>query len=185
MFASFANTKKNVNLETKKTKILIVYYSLTGNTRHIINKIQKWLNNTQMREVDIEELKTPMLSNTMFSYIKIAILSLWEGDIAIEPTRYDVKKYDHIIICCPFWMGIPALPLQTYLKDKTNDIKPSTKIHSIITYGGSSIHVLLQAIEHLEHTIDKKFTSNVFIQSEELNSVETNNKLLNFTSSIQ
>ena len=101
-------------------KILVVYYSLTGNTKFIAEHIRNALN------ADIEEVK-PIKDLNPDSSSKY----LWGGMKATMKTKpklkdliYNPLDYDLIIIGTPVWAWSLSSPIRSYcseydLKDKT------------------------------------------------------------------
>ena len=95
------------------SKILIVYYSLTGNTRFIAETIKDIL------KADIQEIK-PIKDVKP----KGAMKFFWGGYKAtmkkkpeLEPIEKDPKDYDVIIIGTPVWVWTIAPPIRSFLSE--------------------------------------------------------------------
>ena len=92
-------------------KILIVYYSLTGNTRFIAESIQ------EIMKADIQEIKPKKEVKP-----KGAMKYFWGGYKAtmkkkpsLKPIEKDPNNYDVIIIGTPVWAWTIAPPIRSFL----------------------------------------------------------------------
>ena len=93
-------------------KILIVYYSLTGNTHLIAEAIKEQTGADVERLKPIKDLKSE--SGTRF---------FWGGMHAkmkqkpkLEPLKYDPKDYDLIFLGTPVWAWTLTPPIRSYLE---------------------------------------------------------------------
>lgn len=92
-------------------KIIVYYYSKTGNNRYIANKIAEELS------CDIEEIK-PKLNHFLFN--------MFIGTFGIKALKKDVNDYDLAILCGPIWMGKLIYPLKNFIE------KNNKKINKIV-----------------------------------------------------
>jgi len=93
-------------------KVLVVYYSLQGNSKCVGDHIADLL------KADVEEIKTvkPIDPHRFMDHY-------WEGnkeqpleEVQIKTPKHDPKNYDMIVIGTPVWAWAPAPPVTAYLK---------------------------------------------------------------------
>ena len=83
-------------------KILVVYYSFTGNSKKVAEYVQNKLN------ADILELEPAV----PFSSDYDEVVSEWQNndvkrDVDIKPINVDLSKYNKVVlITCTWWYGI-------------------------------------------------------------------------------
>jgi flavodoxin len=90
-------------------KILLVYYSRTGNTRLIAEAISKKLG------CDLEEITEPKNRNGLMGYMSAGSDAQKEIITAINPTKQDVEDYDLVIVGTPIWAWNISAPIRSYL----------------------------------------------------------------------
>lgn len=93
-------------------KYLILYYSKTGNSKFIAEKLSSAL------DCDIKQLN-PAINNLLLLYL----LSLLKINVAIGISRKDVEEYKEVIILGPIWGGLLISPLRSILKKCVNASK--------------------------------------------------------------
>lgn len=100
-------------------KILVVYYSMTGNTRKVAKKIAKML------KADVDEIvvvgKHKMFTEANITYKK------------------DPEKYDLVIVGTPVWAWTLTPAVKKYLEENKGKIK---NIAFFYTYTGFAIFIL-------------------------------------------
>lgn len=93
-------------------KILIAYYSRTGNTEKLAEVLKKELE-TRGNSVEIEKVK-PKKEHSFLGWF---FLQMVKGECDIEePKIKDVSKYDLILIGSPNWTRL-SLPVTRYLQE--------------------------------------------------------------------
>lgn len=110
-------------------KTLIVYYSYTGNTKTIAEKIHKEIGG------DIAEIKTVVpYKGNYNSIVEQGKKEVNQGYMPeIEPLGVNLKEYDTIILGTPVWWYTFAPAVKTFLEQ--NDFSDKT-IYSFATNGG-------------------------------------------------
>ena len=109
----FAADKKGGSART-----LVMYYSLTGNTKAAARAVAEQLNADIVRIEDVEPpLLTSLYDEKMFADMK---KKPWK----LKPVNADLARYDRIFIGAPIWRGheTPAIDAffdQTDLTDKS------------------------------------------------------------------
>ena len=104
-------------------KILIVYYSKTGNNAYLAKLIAK--NNAY----DIERIK-PRVS----AFPLLLLSSALKKGFGNKPMQSRFTDYDKVILCGPIWMGTVVAPLRAFLLKYGNEIR---QLHFITCCGGS------------------------------------------------
>ncbi|QNQ80291.1 flavodoxin family protein [Lactobacillus sp. PV034] len=111
-------------------KTLVAYYSWSGNTRKVAEKIHK-----QISESDLIEIRVPAetFSEDMYQtndIFKEQVKNKQFPKIVLPAT--DFQNYDLILIGSPVWSGMPASPIKTCL-DKLRQNDYQGKIASFFT----------------------------------------------------
>ncbi|MCT3602692.1 transcriptional regulator [Lactobacillus acidophilus] len=101
-------------------KVLIAYYSWSGNTKKLADQVVETIPvNTEL------ELRVPegTFNNDMYQTFDIAKKQIAEKQYpTIQNLDLDPNQYDLILVGSPVWGGMPATPIHTFL-DKIQDFK--------------------------------------------------------------
>lgn len=117
-----------MNNNFKKT--LVVYYSLTGNTRDIAKIIQE-KTNADIYEIELNEPYSP----GAFLYFKCAF-QLMMGELpSLKKELPDLSSYDLILVGAPVWWYTIPPPLRSFLAKCDFQNKA---VAPFSTYGGST-----------------------------------------------
>jgi flavodoxin len=95
--------------ESQTDKTLIIYYSLSGNTKAGCLAIQKELN------ADILEIMDLTNRSGRWGFFRSAFGSLLGFHTKIEPEHPDLAPYGNIIIGSPIWTGKLSIPIRTLI----------------------------------------------------------------------
>lgn len=133
VLATFLAIGCNTNAQNMKgKKILIAYFSQSGNTKVVASKIK------ELTGADIFEI-TPVKPYPK-DYQGVLKRSKEEIDKGIKPalsTKIDnIKDYDIILIGSPCWYGTVACPVSTFLS--TYELKGKS-VAVFMTHGGSGL----------------------------------------------
>jgi len=90
-------------------KILVVYYSRTGNTRRLAEAIARQLH------CDVEEIRETRERFGVIEFIKSCFEALRGHHAPIETVQHDPRSYDLIIIGTPVWAASVSTPMRSYL----------------------------------------------------------------------
>ncbi len=113
-------------------KVLVVYYSLTSNTKAVAEEIANRLG------ADIEEIVAVNPYDTSFK----ATIERCKADrdsgifTEIQPLKADLSKYDVIFIGYPVWFGTYAPPIESFLSQADLSGK---KIVPFCTFGSGGL----------------------------------------------
>ena len=91
-------------------KTLVVYYSRTGNTKFVAEKVASEL------KADIEELVDLKKRNGRFGFLKAGYDATRGNETKIGKTQKWPNDFDLIVIGTPVWNSRPASAIRTYLK---------------------------------------------------------------------
>jgi len=91
-------------------KVLVVYYSLTGNTKFIAEHISKELN------ADIEEVKPikDLDPDSGTKYLWGGMKATMKSKPKLEDLKYNPLEYDFIILGTPVWAWTLSPPIRSY-----------------------------------------------------------------------
>ena len=103
--------------EDSMGKTLIVYYSLTGNTKAGCELLQKEL------QADILEIKDLVNRSGRWGFARSAFGSLFGFHTKIEPEQPDISPYKNIIIASPIWTGKLSMAIRTFIDKNRFDGK--------------------------------------------------------------
>jgi len=98
-------------------KTLILYYSLTGNTKATCEVLQEAL------RADIVEIKDLVDRSGRWGFFKTAIGSLLGMQTKIEPENPDLSPYSNIILGSPIWTGKLSMAIRTLIDKNRFDEK--------------------------------------------------------------
>lgn len=119
-------------------KSLVVFYSRTGTTRVIANKIAALLG------ADIDRIISQTVYDGAWGFAAGILHSLTGDHAFIENTKISPEKYDLVVVGGPIWAGRIACPVRSYLRQHRASLK---KAAYFVTHGGSSPERSLQQME--------------------------------------
>ena len=94
-------------------KSLIVYYSMSGNTKYVGDKIKDKLNSDILRLIPVKNYPNKGIRKYFWGG-KSALM----GDTPkLESYNIDINKYDLIIIGTPVWASTFTPPIRTFIND--------------------------------------------------------------------
>ena len=91
-------------------KTLVVYYSRTGKTKFVAEKVAAEL------KADIEKVIDLKNRNGRFGFLKAGYDATRGNETKIGATQKLLGEYDLIVIGTPVWNSRPASAIRTYLK---------------------------------------------------------------------
>ena len=100
-------------------KLLVVYYSLEGNTRLAAEQIAGKLGADLC---PLEPLKAMPEKRSMQMLVGGFQASFGKGG-ALKPLEVDMTAYDGLILGTPVWAGKPAAPVQRFLRENSPEVK--------------------------------------------------------------
>ena len=103
--------------EKSMGKTLIVYYSLTGNTKAGCEVLQKGL------MADVLEIRDLINRSGGWGFVRSAFGSLFGFHTKIDPEQPDMSAYQNIIIASPIWTGKLSMAVRTFIDKNRFDNK--------------------------------------------------------------
>ncbi|AZT89204.1 flavodoxin family protein [Caldicellulosiruptor changbaiensis] len=91
-------------------RFLIVFYSLTGNSRKVAQALSKVL------RCEIVEIKESSSRKSIFGFLRSGYEAITKKIVPIEDIDKDFSKYDHVIVVSPIWAGNLPSPVRSFLK---------------------------------------------------------------------
>ncbi len=101
----------------KYNRILVVYYSRTGNTRAMAEMISAKLDS------EIEELNDETNRDGILGYLKGGMDASRKKTTAIAKTKHNPADFDLVIIGTPVWAFTLTPAIRAYLETNSNSIK--------------------------------------------------------------
>ncbi len=116
-------------------KTAIVYYSMSGNTAYVAEKVAAKLRETE--EVDIIKIEPEKAfpDKGFKMYFWGGKSAVMKETPALQSYEFDVEKYDRIIFGTPVWASTFAPPLRTFVEENS-DVKKK-KLAMFVCYAGS------------------------------------------------
>lgn len=127
-------------------RILVVYYSKTGTTRKVAEKIASTVG-AQQEEITEIQGREGTLGRIRSVYQAIFNQFTRIGDLTENPADYDL-----IIVGSPIWAGRPSTPVTTFLKKYQSSIR---RLAVFITHGFEDRNYP-DAIHFMEHAAGVK-----------------------------
>ncbi len=111
-------------------KIGIVYYSRTGNTKHVAKILEEKFKEKKVEVdlIEIEHVKRP-------GFLTAGRSAMKQLDLPIKNIDFDMKKYDFIIAGSPTWGGSPSPFVKSFMSKAKNVNGKKAAVFS--TCGGS------------------------------------------------
>jgi flavodoxin len=109
-------------------KVLIVYYSRSGNTTLVTEELKKKFN------ADVEEIIDTKNRKGIIGYILSGKDASQNRLTTIKESKYNPSDYDLVIIGSPIWASRVSTPVRTYIEQNKAKFK---KLALFCTAGGS------------------------------------------------
>lgn len=111
-----AGVSKEVSVASQK-KILVVYFSRSGNTKKVAEDIARTLN------ADVEQLIDKKDRSGALGYMVAGKDAALQNRAEIEPVTKDPAQYDLVVLGTPVWSWNMAPALRTYITDHISALK--------------------------------------------------------------
>lgn len=158
--ASFANSKIENNFADKK--ILIAYYSRSGNTEVVAKEIQKKVGG------ELFEIETAsQYPNNYRKTTEVAKKQIENGEKPALKNKKDISEYDIIFVGTPAWWGKMAPAVTTFLSE--NNFKGKVVL-PFVTHGGGGGYSIDEDMKEITkaETMDSFVTYGRSIDEKEL-----------------
>jgi len=91
-------------------RVLIAYYSRSGNTRKVATHLADDLG------ADLEEIVDPTCRSGMFGYQRSGFQAFFRRLAPIRPPAHDPGAYDLVVVGTPIWDMSVSSPVRSYLR---------------------------------------------------------------------
>ncbi len=108
---------------------LVVFYSRTGTTSLIANKIAALLG------ADTDRILSRAAYDGSWGFLSGVFHSLTDRQVALEEAKVAPANYDVVVVGGPVWAGRIACPVRTYLREHRSHLK---NMAYFVTQGGPS-----------------------------------------------
>jgi hypothetical protein len=93
----------------ERPKVLVAYYSRTGNTKRLARALAAAL------DADVEEIHDPTDRSGVLGFLRSGV-EAYAGVLAgVEHPRRDPADYDVVVVGTPVWAASVSSPVRTYL----------------------------------------------------------------------
>jgi len=144
MIIAKENRRPSQLREENSLKVLLAYYSRSGNTEKIAQKIAQGIEESG-GEVDLVAVKSVAENNIVLGVVK-AIL---DKKVAVKAKTVDCRNYDLICLGTPVWLSHPAPQITSYI-DLCENLA-GKKAAVFVTLGGTGGEGTIQKMkDHLD-----------------------------------
>jgi len=121
-------------------KTLIVYFTRTGNTKKIVDKLQTELT------ADVEKITEEGSRRGLFGWLKSGRQGGSKADVEINPLKADLSSYGLVVMASPVWSGSMSAPMRAFIK-KYREALPETAV--FLTHDSPDVTDAFTDIEEL------------------------------------
>jgi flavodoxin len=98
-------------------RILIAFYSRTGNTRAVA------LDLAELLHADVEEIVDFEKRSGMFGYLRSGRQAFWRRTVPIKPALHRPGEYDLVVVGTPIWNVSVSAPVRSYVREHRRAMK--------------------------------------------------------------
>ncbi len=91
------------------SKVLVVYYSRSGNTRQVAEAVATAF------DADIEAIVDKHPRHGLLGYLRSGLEATLHSLADIEPPKHDPLEYDLVVLGTPIWDASLSAPMRTFL----------------------------------------------------------------------
>lgn len=150
---------------------LVVYYSLTGNTKKVAESIAAELD----AELEAVELADPGAVKDGKPCGKLVMGPFFGILPDVKPTEKDLHSYGHVILGAPVWATQLASPMKAFLKARRDRLPPNVSF--FVCYGGK---FAANALKHMEKYSKRQPKATLILKDEEIKSGILKEKVKSF-----
>lgn len=111
-------------------KILVVYFSRSGNTRQVAEELARSL------KADLEAIVDPTPRAGFFGYMRSGRQAFFKTIVPIAAPKYDPAGYDLVVVGTPIWNASLSTPVRSYLRRHRSAIRSAA---FFCTFGGMAM----------------------------------------------
>ena len=144
VFAASACSQSNKTNTMEKKKVLVVYFSATGNTKQTAQKLSSIMDADLCEIIPTQPYTSADLNwNDKQSRSSVEMANP-QARPDIKPIDFDINDYDYIFLGYPIWWDLAPRVVNTFIE--SNDLTGKTVI-PFATSGGSSIEGSIEALK--------------------------------------
>jgi hypothetical protein len=121
-------------------QVLVVYYSLTGNTARVATDLAKRL------DADVESIRDEQHGTGGFGLVRAAFDAWRKAPARIGATRFDPSKYAITLIGTPVWVGQMTPAVRAYLGAMRGKLRSAA---FFVTSGDTDVERIAPSMETL------------------------------------
>ena len=163
----------SANQKGQPMKILVVYYSRTGNTKKVCQELAARLG------ADCEEIIATKSRSGIWGYLMGGRDAAKNTPAVIKPVKYDPGQYDLVVIGTPVWVGTMPPAIRTYIAGNNDKLK---NVAYLCTMGGRGGDKTILAMEEQS---GKKGTASLILLTKEIQKDQYSEKLNQFAAQLK
>lgn len=153
-------------------RTLVVYYSLTGHTKGVAERIAGECN------ADIEKIKDVKTRTGAWAMFSSGGEALLKRPAVIQPTEKDSLQYDVVILGTPVWAWTMSSPMRAYITQHSSSFN---RVAFFCTEGGTGGE---RTFGHMSDLIGKQPVATLEVTETDLKNGADSDKLKQFTGTI-
>ncbi|NDJ79192.1 MAG: hypothetical protein GYB65_23325 [Chloroflexi bacterium] len=153
-------------------QILVVYYSLNGNTRQVAEAI------AAAHDAALELIQDTVNRDTGLGRPRSAVEGLLGLRSSITPPKHDPAEYDLVVVGTPVWAARLSSPVRAYLSQQRAALK---RVAFFCTQGGIGGKWALQSMAKIS---GQRPVARLIISARHLNTPVAGEKVAQFVSEI-
>ena len=153
-------------------KTLVVFYSRTGTTKKVAEKIARAL------KCDKEEIKDTVKRSGPVGYMRSGREAAARKLTELKKIKKDPAGYDLVVVGTPIWAWNVSSPVRTYLTKNKSRFK---KVAFFCTMGGSGAE---RAFKEMERLVGKKPSRTLALTTNQVVRGDPSEQIKRFTSGI-
>ncbi len=122
------------------SKVLVVCYSRTGNTRRLADAI------VEATGWDLDPIVDVRNRSGLVGFLRSGFEAVGQRHTRLVPFRRNPRDYELVVVGSPVWGKSVSVPVRTYLAQHARDLR---RVAFFVTYGGSGSEQALQQMEKL------------------------------------
>ena len=154
-------------------RALVIYYSLSGNSRAVATALANALG------ADIEEIRCSRYAPGIWGALKAGYDSVRGKLPPIAPPTCSASRYELVVIGGPIWAFHPATPVRAYLQQEKARLPT---VAFLLTHGGSAA---AQALREMEQLAQRRPKATLVVREADIKSGGFNSAIAGFAGALR